>query len=128
MQAPGDVAVGYSNLNGAVFNLLRDDLGTIKDRLTLNYESAFTRGVVEGEYTVNLHLFRLGDGTLPIPVTVVVSSRPEGGYNSRIFSTDVLLRFVDEEVTVVRFALDEDGTLVPGSINNGFRALRIAGK
>jgi len=120
--------VGYSNLNGAVFNLLRDDLGTIKDRLTLNYESAFTRGVVEGEYTVNLHLFRLGDGTLPIPVTVVVSSRPEGGYNSRIFSTDVLLRFVDEEVTVVRFALDEDGTLVPGSINNGFRALRIAGK
>jgi len=95
--------------------------------LRLNYESAFTRGIVEGEYTVNLHLFRLGNGILPVPVTVLVSSRPEGGYNSRIFSTDVLLRYVDEELTAVRFTLDKDGVLVPGSMNNVFRPLRIAG-
>ena len=31
VQAPGDVPVGYSNKSGAVFNLLRDDLGRAHD-------------------------------------------------------------------------------------------------
>ena len=58
VQAPGDMPVGYSNKGGAVFNLLRDDLGHQLDLSGLNYESSYSRGVVPGEYTVNLHLYR----------------------------------------------------------------------
>ena len=58
VQAPGDVPVGYSNKGGAVFNLLRDDLGQQLDLSGLNYETAYSRGIVPGEYTVNLHLYR----------------------------------------------------------------------
>ena len=45
VQAPGDVPVGYSNKGGAVFNLLRDDLGQQLDLSGLNYESSYSRGV-----------------------------------------------------------------------------------
>src|SRR3546814_3333786 len=40
------VPVGYSNKGGVLWNLLRDDLGTKPDATPLNYENAFTRGVV----------------------------------------------------------------------------------
>ena len=58
VQAPGDVPVGYSNKGGAVFNLLRDDLGRQVDLSGINYENAYSRGIVPGEYTVNVHLYR----------------------------------------------------------------------
>src|SRR6476469_2936813 len=48
VQAPGDVPVGYSNKGGAVFNLLRDDLGQQLDLSGLNYESSYARGIVPG--------------------------------------------------------------------------------
>ena len=74
VQAPGDVPVGYSNKGGAVFNLLRDDLGQQLDLSGLNYESSYARGIVPGEYTVNVHLYRNRAGVALVPVTVVVWS------------------------------------------------------
>ena len=47
VQAPGDVPVGYSNKGGAVFNLLRDDLGR-RGRDRLNYEVSYSRGMPAG--------------------------------------------------------------------------------
>ena len=41
VQAPGDVPVGYSNKGGAIFNLLRDDLGTRADATGINYEISY---------------------------------------------------------------------------------------
>jgi hypothetical protein len=38
VEAPGDRPVGYSNKGGAIFNLLRDDLGKRADVTGLNYE------------------------------------------------------------------------------------------
>ena len=38
VQAPGDIPVGYSNKGGAIFNLLRDDLGNRVDATGLNHE------------------------------------------------------------------------------------------
>ena len=73
VQAPGDVPVGYSNKGGAAFNLLRDDLGSRVDVTGLNYETSYSRGIVPGEYTVNLHLYRNPSRTYPVPVTVVTS-------------------------------------------------------
>lgn len=54
LQGPGDNVVGYSSLGGKLFNLLRDDLGFSSDISEQNYEVAFSRGVVGGEYTVNV--------------------------------------------------------------------------
>ena len=76
VEAPGDVPVGYSNKGGTIFNLLRDDLGLHADFSEMNYEVSYSRGIPEGEYTVNLHLYRDLSGKLPIPVSVVVSVKP----------------------------------------------------
>src|SRR3954470_21139512 len=73
VQAPGDVPVGYSNKGGAVFNLLRDDLGEIADATRMNYEVSYARGLPAGEYTVNLHLYRNSTHAGRVPVTVVAS-------------------------------------------------------
>lgn len=123
VQAPGDVPVGYSNKGGAVFNLLRDDLGTVLDATGLNYENSFARGVVPGEYTVNLHAYRAQ--RLPIPCKVVVSVQGERDTVMRqILATEVTLTREGQERTALRFRLDAAGALVPGSVGSVFRPLR----
>ena len=56
---PGDRPVGYSNKDGAVFSLLRDDLGFVNDSSGKNFEIAYSRTLPAGEYVVNV----VGDGT-----------------------------------------------------------------
>jgi len=124
VQAPGDIPVGYSNLNGVAFNLLRDDLGNQADILSLNYETAYTRGIFPGEYIVNVHLYRNGINEYPVVTTVVVSRRPEGMKMEQLFVSKVALKFVGQEITVVRFGLDRDGALIPGSIHYSYKELR----
>jgi hypothetical protein len=129
VQAPGDIPVGYSNKGGAVFNLLRDDLGQKLDVSGLNYEVAYARGVMAGEYTVNLHLYRHLTGTLPIPARVIVSTRvEETGATRQILTTDAELRHEGEELTVLRFRLDAKGGLVADSVHNLQRPLRSGSK
>jgi hypothetical protein len=128
VQAPGDVPVGYSNKGGAVFNLLRDDLGQQLDLSGLNYESSYSRGVVPGEYTVNLHLYRNRAAGM-VPVTVVVSSKADTGDPARqILMSKVELEREGQERTVFRFKLTERGTVVAGSVNSLQRPLRSGTK
>jgi hypothetical protein len=125
VQAPGDVPVGYSNKGGAVFNLLRDDLGQQLDVSGLNYESSFSRGIIPGEYTVNLHLYRNRARSVAVPVTVVISTKPEAAAPTRqVLMTRLTLEREGEERTVFRFKLSEAGTVVPGSVNSLARPLR----
>lgn len=127
VEAPGDRPVGYSNKGGAVFNLLRDDLGFQGDPTNLNYEVAFSRGFVAGEYTVNLHLYQDRSRHLPVDVTVSVGvkRKPQDPVD-RIDVRHVTLRNVGQEATVVRFALDQDGRLVQGSKHELPKKLREA--
>ena len=125
VQAPRDVPVGYSNKGGAVFNLLRDDLGNRVDVTGLNYETSYSRGIEAGEYTVNLHLYRNPSGVYPVPVTVVTSVKRNAKDTARqLLASDVLLVSEGEEVTVYRFDLNEDGDLVAGSVHSLYKALR----
>jgi hypothetical protein len=127
VQAPGDVPVGYSNKGGAVFNLLRDDLGSRADAAGLNYETTYSRGILPGEYTVNLHLYRNPSQTYPVPVTVVTSVKSDPQARSRqLLASRVLLTREGEETTVYRFRLTEAGDLVSGSVHNLQRGLRAA--
>ena len=127
VEAPGDVPVGYSNMGGAIFNLLRDDLGTVNDVTELNYEVAYSRGVVEGEHTVNVHLYRNEDGVAEIPVTVVVSVKRSVEERARqLLTTDVTLEHGGQELTAFRFRLNAAGELVNGSVHSLFKPLRTA--
>ncbi len=129
VQAPGDVPVGYSNKGGAVFNLLRDDLGKQLDLSGLNYESAYSRGIVPGEYTVNVHLYRNRAAIADVPVTIVVSTKPSTDAPARqVLMSKVDLDREGEERTVFRFKLTEAGTVVPGSVNSLQRPLRSGTK
>ncbi len=129
VEAPGDAPVGYSNKGGAVFNLLRDDLGHTADITQLNYESSYSRGVPEGEYTVNLHLYSNRVKVFPVPVSVAVSVRADPAQSARqILTTRVELDHSGQELTTFRFSLDPDGRLVPGSVHDLPRPLRSASK
>lgn len=125
--APGDRPVGYSNKNGRVFNLLRDDLGMAQDMTDVNYEIAYSRGMPAGEYVVNVHLYRVVGTTGPIEVKLIASRRSdEDGQAQKLAATTVRLLHLNDQVTAFRFDLDSDGNLVPGSMNTLFKELRVA--
>ncbi len=130
VEAPGDVPVGYSNKGGAIFNLLRDDLGMRADATPLNYEVSYSRGIPAGEYTVNLHLYRNEEksrSSIPVTVTVSVKDSADRGAK-QILLSEAQLEREGREVTVFRFALDDDGRLVPGSVHGLPKSLRRGSK
>jgi hypothetical protein len=138
--------VGYSNKGGELWNLLRDDLGTTADTSGKNMEVAYTRGIWDGEYIVNVHLYNLhkgssgvykdGDGewkpsergTLPVPVRVHLFFKPSRGQSDQelVFS-DVELKLGGQELTVFRFRV-EDGKPVMESLNNLQKRIRPANR
>jgi hypothetical protein len=128
VEAPGDVPVGYSNKGGAIFNLLRDDLGTRVDATDIYYEVSYARGIVAGEYIVNVHLYRNPANVLPVPVTVVASVKKTPDARARqLLASKVELVREGEELTVYRFRLDEHGDLEPGSVHSLQHGLRSWG-
>ena len=129
VQAPGDKPVGYSNKSGAVFNLLRDDLGRAQDITDLNYEVAYSRGMPAGEYIANVHMYRGVGVTYPVTVKVVARVKPKAGDSAQdLVSAIVQLRHENDQVTAFRFTLDSRGQLVAGSVNSVYKELRIASR
>ncbi len=127
VQAPGEVPVGFWNMGGHTFNLLRDDLGGEGDATNENYEISYSRGIPPGEYVVNVHMY----GPLPqgaaVPVNVVVSIKKKLEDTKQILKTVVELTRHNQEETAFRFRLTADGDLVPDSVNTLRRPL-ITGK
>jgi len=125
--APGDRPVGYSNKNGAIFNLLRDDRGMEDDVTPANYEVVYSRGMPVGEYVANVHLYGAEyEAPLPLEVRVVASVRGAKDDKVRqLVSTTVKLHHENQQITAFRFRLDQDGALVPGSVNSLYRELRV---
>ncbi len=121
---PNDHSVGYAQPAGQVFNLLRDDRGLTNDHTPLNYEIAFTRGIVVGEYQANVHLFKQDESKKPIEATVVASLvTPDRSYRKEILQKKIVLLNEGKEKTVLRFKLDNNFKLVPGSFNSLRRSL-----
>ena len=129
VQAPGDRPVGYSNKGGEIFNLLRDDLGRFGDATEMNYEVAYSRGLPDGEYAVNVHLYRNPTKRYPVPVTAVVSVKESEEKPTRqILTSQVELHREGEELTVFRFAMADQGRFQPDSVRSTFRPLRSGAK
>ena len=116
-------AVGYSRKDGqTAWALLRDDLGTDQD--PRNEETGFARSMPAGRYTVNLHLYR--GASMAVHVEIIIL--PPGKPAIKFFSETVTLYAENQERTVVSFAIDSNGALVPLSANKVFVPLRSAGK
>jgi hypothetical protein len=110
VQGPGSYPVGYSNLRGRVWNLLRDDLGhgaNYNDYLGLNYEHAFTRGFIPGNYTVNAHLYRCKHTPVQIKLQVMFIGKKTG--KKIIHTGEYMMTRHGQELTLIRFTLDEHG-------------------
>ncbi len=123
VKAPGEFPVGFWNQGGEIFNLLRDDLGFVGDATNENYEITYSRGILQGEYIVNVHMY----GPLPpgvtVPVNVVVSVRKKYDDTNQLLKTDIKLTRQNQEETAFRFKLTGDGDLVPGSVSTLRRSL-----
>lgn len=117
VQYEGDFAVGYSHKSDKVWSLLRDDLGTANDPTPLNFESAFTRGLPDGEYAINVRCFGCA-GHVPVPVATEVRLA-EGGL---IWSGTVDLVKDKQERTAIRFRVS-GGKVVPGSESSVFKQM-----
>ena len=129
LQAPKDVVVGFSNKGGAIFNLLRDDLGRMLDLSSINHEIAYTRGITAGEYTINAHLYRSNARTPPpikVETTISIKKFKEDGspFVAPLLFTTAHLEHQGQEITMVRFQLTEEGTLVKNSVHSLYRQLR----
>ena len=124
---PGEMApVGYSNKGGVLFNLLRDDLGRLPDATALNYENAYSRGVVKGEYIVNVHCYRCAVVPQQVDVEASINDGTSGKGSRMIATTSLQLAANGQERTALRFRLDAAGKLVADSLNSVFRPLRSA--
>ena len=125
LTGPGqDIATGYSHKGGKLISLLRDDLGTANDAGPINVENAFARETPAGEYAINVHCFACS-GTTVVYVEVALGRSAAG--MSLLFKGSVELK-PKQERTVVRFRLDQDGNVIPGSVHHVYRPLREAGK
>lgn len=117
VKGPNSLPVGFWNQGNEVFNLLRDDLGGEGDATNENYEVSYSRGIVPGEYIVNVHMY----GPLPpnttVPVNIVVSVRHKDYYTRQILQTTVNLTKKNQEKTAYRFRLTSEGDLVEGSVS-----------
>lgn len=141
VRGPDGVAVGYSNMSGPLFNILRDDLGLFLDLSTKNYESAYSRGIPPGEYTVTGMFFadrskqidmndmpeemkkeyknKVIPTPIPLPVEFLVSlksnphSRPK-----QLLQKIINFDTPTEEITVWNFTIDNNGNLVESSVND----------
>lgn len=133
----GDV-VFYRNKTSPNLNLERDDTGVFNDKIEingkehynpLNQEIVVFRGIVEGEYIVNIHLYRTGSqGTgydnspivdVPIhstvalikPVDVTIKIDKINPSLKTIFVDKIIITHNRQEKHVVRFWINEDGSI-----------------
>ena len=128
-KAPNQRAVGYSNRNGVILNLVRDDLGTYADISNRNYEIMFSRGLPQGEWVFNIHWFSNSAGVTAVPVTVLISITKDDSTSSKekpkqLVATTLTLNNVGEELTIIRFKLDKNGDLVKDSMTSLFKPIR----
>lgn len=127
VEDPGGNVIWYRNLEAGLLTLDRDDRGLFRDTMVfngqrienpLNQENATLRGIVPGEYVVNVYHY-VANGVDPVPVTISVE-RLNPAVEVVYYGT-VELTHRGHEETVVRFTLDEEGN--PTDLNNRFKAL-----
>tara|TARA_B100000927_G_scaffold150637_1_gene121378 strand:+ start:8739 stop:9347 length:609 start_codon:yes stop_codon:yes gene_type:complete len=129
---PDDVDVWVKDPNGEVVSYLkkeagwlhldRDDQGIINDTVMIgtkeviypiNREVVTLRGIIPGEYTVNVYLYSHNSNN---PVNVNLTIEKVNPTLKLVYFNDALLIEKDTELTLARFNLDSLGKYTP--LNN----------
>ena len=115
VEDPAANLVWFRQREAGLMHLDRDDLGQRNDFIEvagrrivnpLNQEVVSIRGIVPGEFVVNVHLYR-GHDSSDIPATVKIEKlNPKVDV---VFYGSVRLRELGDERTAVRFAIGADG-------------------
>lgn len=115
VEDPNGNVVWFRNREAGLIHLDRDDRGTANDTINingeeiqnpLNQEVITIRGVVPGEYVVNLHYYATETG-LPVNATVKVA-KVNPALEIVYYGETTLAEKGDEE-TAVRFVIDKSG-------------------
>jgi len=118
VQSPSQEIVSYQKKEAGWLHLDRDDRGDLNDTVMINgkklvhpinQEVVTIRGIVSGEYIVNLHYY---ESHSKRPVTASVKIEKVNPVLRLVFIDQVTLDRVDDEKTVLRFELDANGNMV----------------
>lgn len=127
VQDPAGNIVWYRSLEAGFLSLERDDRGLFHDTLVvndqkienqLNQETVTLRGIIPGEYIVNVNHY-VANSIDPVPVTLTVQR-----VNPRlevIYHGTVTVDHRGDEKTAVRFTLDAEGNY--SNLNDRFVSL-----
>jgi len=117
VEDPNGGVVWYHVKEAGLMHLDRDDRGNYRDTITvdgekinnpLNQETVTLRGIIPGEFVINIHHY-LANGTDDVPVEVKVEKlNPEV---TLIFYTTLQLDHKGQELTAARFTMDADGQI-----------------
>lgn len=127
VEDPGGNVIWYRNLEAGLMSLERDDRGLFKDTMVfngerianpLNQENVTLRGIVPGEYVVNVYHY-VATGVDPVPVTVKVERL--NPMVEVVYYGTLELDHRGQEETVVRFTLDGEGNA--SNLNNRQKSL-----
>ncbi|HEX6111944.1 MAG TPA: hypothetical protein VFZ10_06530 [Geminicoccaceae bacterium] len=115
VEDPAGRLVWFRSREAGLMHLDRDDLGERNDVIEvagrrvlnpLNQEIVSIRGILPGEYVVNLHLYR-ADGDQSVPATVKIEKlNPQV---QLVFYGPLTLTEQGDEQTAARFSLAADG-------------------
>ena len=128
VEDPLGKVVSFRNKTVDVMHLDKDDLGQLNDTIRfpdgstqvihLNREVVTLRGWVEGEYTINAHMYNKRDRSHPSdansyghPTNVKVEMLRINPYKI-LFEEKFILTHRGEEVTIRRVTLNKDGEII----------------
>ncbi|MEZ5534534.1 MAG: hypothetical protein R3F02_02815 [Thiolinea sp.] len=115
--SPYDDTVSYLRREAGFLMLDRDDRGVKKDKIIvdgqevffpLNQEIVTIRKRYEGEYVVNLYYYQ---NASPPPIEVEIKIDRINPRFETVYRDTVTLKAQDEEVTAVRFTINQDGSV-----------------
>jgi hypothetical protein len=119
VEDPLDNIAWYHQREAGFMVLDRDDRGAMNDSVIVNgkkvvspirQEIVSIRGIVPGEYTVNIHYYvKYYPQTPTVPVPVKVKVEKLNPTVDLIYADTTMLEFVGQEKTAVRFKVAEDG-------------------
>ncbi len=129
VEDPNGNVIWFRNREAGLIHLDRDDRGIVNDTIVingteiqnpLNQEVVTIRGVVPGEYVVNLHYYAT-ETNKPVKATVKVAKVNPA--LEIVYYGDTVLDEKGDEKTAVRFVIDKSGRV--DQISHIFKSLVI---
>jgi len=129
VEDPSGNLIWFRNRDAGLVHLDRDDRGTINDTLTvngkeiqnpLNQEVVTIRGIIPGEYVVNLHYYAT-ETNQPVVTTITVAKNNPA--LEIVYYGDAVLKNKGDEKTAVRFIIGKNGEIE--KVDHMFKSLVI---